>query len=380
MTSEGGNQSAGDGAGVARPVPAAVDREAGGVAQDGLVGEGVAADGEDRPSMRLALAVAASGMALVVAAGLFLARAILGPYDAGVMPPAEVAAHTPAPAEANEAPGRDLAAGGRLPPIAPGRLRIASWHLGDAARVGALAAAEPAGGPAWRHTFGAERRLAKVREEDGGRLDADVVLLQGIVSVRDVRLMFPARGWRLILSREILRAERDASGETDRLRPERAPAVAIAIRHQRTVKITLIEHPLRGNPPGGAAGAAGPVPAVAVRLVHERGQAWLMSADLSGACPRSAEAAGATCAERLAAYPALVAYLEGRAEDAVIAGGVLSGGEASAQTAPAQAATSSGTAVVERDRCGEQTLLARPGDLGTTGAAGRVACVLYLDL
>ena len=88
-----------------------------------------------------------------------------------------------------------------------GLLRIASWSLLDAVGAGVIARKKPVE-RSWRNTFGSERRIASRPAIAGEKLGADVVLLQGVKSIQEVRQIFPARDWKLILSRQVLRQNR----------------------------------------------------------------------------------------------------------------------------------------------------------------------------
>lgn len=119
-------------------------------------------------------------------------------------------------------------------------LRIASWNLADAATAGVVAREEPVK-RRWRNTFGAERRIAAKPKFSGDRLKADVVLLQGVRSVREVRQIFPARGWKLILSRQVLELGDGRLNQATTVDGEMA-ITAVAVRYQLRLRVTALEH------------------------------------------------------------------------------------------------------------------------------------------
>ena len=128
-------------------------------------------------------------------------------------------------------------------------IRIASWNLLDAVGVGVIDRAEPVA-PTWRNTFGSERRVAAKPKFAGDRLGADVVLLQGVKSVGEVRQLFPARTWKLILSRQILRDGTSGRFSASTRIDGSGTTTAIAVRYQRRLRVTRIEHLLELAPVG----------------------------------------------------------------------------------------------------------------------------------
>ncbi len=119
-------------------------------------------------------------------------------------------------------------------------LRIASWNLADAAAAGVITREKPAA-KSWRNTFGSERRIAAQPKFAGNRLQADVVLLQGVRSVREVRQIFPARGWKLILSRQVLKLGGGRLNQ-DTAVAGRQAITAVAVRYQLRLRVTALEH------------------------------------------------------------------------------------------------------------------------------------------
>lgn len=165
---------------------------------------------------------------------------------------------------------------------APKGLRIASWDVSEAPNL--MPAPEPVSDQTrWRTSFGSERRTQAPRPEPAAlTIDADAVLLQGVTDARVLKRLFPAREWRLVVSRQMFQA------------PERRhPLTAIAVRAREGMRITAREHLLADDPadPEDAAGATG---ATAVRLAAMGRNLWLLSAALPGDCA----SAGAPCPPR----------------------------------------------------------------------------------
>lgn len=277
------------------------------------------------------------------------------------------------------------------------RFRIASWNLEDAAAAGVVKRAEPKQ-RGWRNTFGAERRLETATHFDGRRLGADVVLLQGVRIIKEVRKIFPARDWKVIVSRQILRHGKGQLNRSTTL-DGKATATAIAVRYQRALRVTAVEHlldlgkepgagdagkaeayggpendtgePATGKGADGAGTLSGPDTAnataedktppgagLAVRIVYRRSPVWAVSALLP---PR--------CSEPEAACPAATA-LEQWAEEKRRAGfGVVVAG----QLAPA----------LRKDRprsaCASQELVADASLNGNTGADSVAGCMTFVE-
>lgn len=238
-------------------------------------------------------------------------------------------------------------------------LRIASWNLQDAVTAGAIERAEPKE-RRWRNTFGAERRIEEDTTFDGRKLKSDVVLLQGVRSIREVRKMFPARDWKLILSRQILQAgdgriNRDSSVGGDVL-----STTAVAVRYQRFLRVTAVDHLLDLSGEATEAGKKRTPAGLAVRLVNDGQVFWAVSAVLPSGC--SGGAGG--CEER----DKLAEWLEAQraAGFAVVLGGRLD--EALAPTGAA------------RGTCTSQGILADPGLKAEAGADAIAGCVAFVDM
>ena len=191
-------------------------------------------------------------------------------------------------------------------PAGPQRpLAIVSWHLEDASKAGAVDI-RPEPQRVWRHTFGAERKSPSRANFDIARLDADVVLLQGLSMLAHARLLFPASQWRVVASRQIIQPMLPGSNSNARWgSAPRPPTTAIAIRYQRSVRVMGIEHIAEVVAPVANAtsntDAASETPAaVAVRLRINGRLVWAVSADLPQACGEPAEAPTAACPARAA--------------------------------------------------------------------------------
>lgn len=168
---------------------------------------------------------------------------------------------------------------------APGKLTIASWSLEAARKAGVLHDPKAAPPRTWRHTFGAERRSPAHVVFDVRTPDADVVLLQGVKRLSEVRRLLPSRNWKLVVSRQL--AERATTGT------DSAPALvtAIAVRYRQGLRISgqlhlpeLVAPALLGQSDAAAAGAAG----TAIRLLADGKALWLVSVSLAAACQKAA--------------------------------------------------------------------------------------------
>ena len=167
-------------------------------------------------------------------------------------------------------------------------LRIVSWDLAGAPNIRPNKALEAAR-PAWRTTFGSERRTQAAQEKKVTgplAIDADVVLLQGLTSMRMVRRLFPARDWRLVVSRQIL--ERD-----DPLDPwsqdamSIVPTTAVAVRYQQDIRVTAQDHLMElaaPEPPSNAASTEKPAAGTAVRISAAGQTLWVVSVAFTQSC------------------------------------------------------------------------------------------------
>lgn len=153
----------------------------------------------------------------------------------------------------------------------------------DAASIAGLAPAAPnKARPAWRTTFGSERRSEPKTVLPTGPVDADVVLILGLTQLRPMRLVFPAKDWKLVVSRQMLAGDGpDGAVSGDGSVVER-PVTAVAIRLREGLRVTAQEHLLALASPI-ADGLARPrAPAgTAVRIQAGRTALWAVSVDLN---------------------------------------------------------------------------------------------------
>lgn len=210
----------------------------------------------------------------------------------------------------------------------PPALRFASINVEEIAG-GALKAKPPPPKPSWRTTFGSERRSEPKTDVGPETFDADVVLLQGVTAVRILRRLFPARHWRLIVSRQVLTTDDPlAPWSRDAVAP--VPTTAVAVRYQEGLRVTGQDHLMALASPA-ADGLAEPRPAAgtAVRLQRSGTTLWALSVHLT---PRSCDPDEPDCREP----KALAEWRRERASEgeAVVTGGRLATQEPSALPPP----------------------------------------------
>lgn len=177
-------------------------------------------------------------------------------------------------------------------------LHIATWDITHAEKtIGSQK--KKAKAPSWRHTFGAERGDRRQTKLKAFNLDVDIVMLQGAQNIGVVRRMFPARDWKLILSRDYrfvaprlgrLPDDLSAFDISAQQRTSPKPITAIAVRYQRRLRVRGIEH-IGERPSGtGPAFAEPPPSAIAVRVNYFGRPAWFVSSRGPGPCaPSQAE-------------------------------------------------------------------------------------------
>lgn len=170
----------------------------------------------------------------------------------------------------------------------PRPLAIVSWHLDDADKAGAVDI-RPEPQRVWRHTFGAERKSPSRANFDIAKLEADVVLLQGLRMLAHARLLFPASQWRVVASRQIVQPMIAGAGGRARWgSAPRPPTTAVAIRYQRRVRVMGVEHigevVASATDTSDTTTASETPAAVAVRLRIDGRFVWVVSADLPAAC------------------------------------------------------------------------------------------------
>lgn len=177
-------------------------------------------------------------------------------------------------------------------------VRVASWDLSDGAAAGVIVRQAPVQ-RTWRNTFGAERRIDQHTGFSGDALKSDVVMLQGVRSIKEVRKIFPARSWKLILSRQLMRQNAGRLNQDTRIEGG-AETTAIAVRYQRVLRVTGFEHLLDPVAEAGAASvrpdaaASNPVEAangdgeasaaLALRLNYSGSVFWVVSAVIPSTC------------------------------------------------------------------------------------------------
>lgn len=166
----------------------------------------------------------------------------------------------------------------RPAPITPIKsLTIAVWSMPPLPQ--AAESGYRLGGAAqrWRNTFGAERRSAAWRWLGPAGLDADIVLLQGIVDVGTARRLFKVRNYSFIISRQILIRPRKTAGVTGVLVRRRPGLGIVNVQH---IWWRPQNYPL---PPIDAVNAL-PSAITAVRLRAGRQQLWLASIAAGRGC------------------------------------------------------------------------------------------------
>ncbi|MGQ0671434.1 MAG: hypothetical protein ACT4N2_00940 [Hyphomicrobium sp.] len=207
-------------------------------------------------------------------------------------------------------------------PPAADVLRLASLDLRLLTGVAAqeTSAAETAGTrrPSWRTSFGSEFRPRQPRFRAAASVEADVVLIQGVSSVREARRLFPPRFWKLVVSRQLLASD-DPLDPWSRDATSANPTTAVAVRYQQGLRVTGQDHLLKLAAPEGtdASLLTGARPAgTAVRLNMLGRTLWVVSAELPPGCRRADVAA---CPER----SALESWRQARREngEATYAGG-----------------------------------------------------------
>lgn len=187
-------------------------------------------------------------------------------------------------------------------------LKIASWDLTEAPNL--IPPPPPPAKTSWRTTFGSERRTRAPPPEPAAApvIDADAVLLQGVTDARALRRLFPAREWRLVVSRQMLRSSED----TD-------PVTAVAVRAREGLRVTGREFLLDPTSEGASAFPGGIAAPTAVRLSERGHSVWLLSVALSAGC--SAQKAPCPVREKIDTWQ----RAKGAAGERTITGGKFAG-------------------------------------------------------
>lgn len=218
------------------------------------------------------------------------------------------------------------------PPAAPkpppGPVKVLSWNVGSSPYAIAMRKIKSSP-PPWRTSFGSERRTIDAPPPPQANLiDADIVLLQGIINPRALRRLFPARKWRLIFSRRAL--ETLPKGSVFTAPVSSVEVEAVAVRYRDGLRVVnrgeSIADPSPVAPPLPASNAPPTPPAenaqspgLAVQVIDRGRTVWLASVTLDATCGEGQS--GCTKSALLARWRA--ARHEARQD--VIAGGRLRG-------------------------------------------------------
>ncbi len=214
------------------------------------------------------------------------------------------------------------------PKAPPGSLKVLSWNVATSPYVIAMRKIKTSA-PAWRTSFGSERRTIDAPPPPRADLiDADVVLLQGITNPRALRRLFPARKWRLIFSRRAL--ETLPKGSVFTAPVSSVEVEAIAVRYRDSLRVVnrgeIIDDPrVAAAAPLSASTTLVTPPAVnpaspglTVQVIDRGRTVWLASVTLDAT---SCGSARADCAK--SALLARWRDARRQARDEVIAGGVM---------------------------------------------------------
>ena len=166
-----------------------------------------------------------------------------------------------------------------LPP--PGPLKILSWNVASSPYAIAMRKIKVSA-PAWRTSFGSERRTIEAPPPPrAGMIDADVVLLQGITNPRALRRIFPARTWRLVFSKKALEALPKGSVFTAPVSTVEVEAVAIRFREGLRIvnRAEAMSDAPGADPASPAVSASAPAaaPGLAVKVVDRGRTLWFAS-------------------------------------------------------------------------------------------------------
>ena len=178
--------------------------------------------------------------------------------------------------------------------------QLASWNLLAGVRQGdgtvkRFTVRQPAK-QTWRHTFGAERETLRFAKQGPAGFQADLVALQGVTSVRDVRRLYPARKYHVILSRQLLATSNSEARGLIAYRQTGAPTTALVYRRQRGVRFAGMRHFVPKRGPGDSE-IDDPAAITAIRLRVYRRAFWLASLDVAAGCD-AADKQTHQCVER----------------------------------------------------------------------------------
>lgn len=144
-------------------------------------------------------------------------------------------------------------------------------------------AAEP---PAWRTSFGSERRSELKSAKPKTAVDADIVMLQGVTDARALRQWFPAGQWRLVVSNQFFVSTPDAPDGEETAGPT-VPTTAVAIRLRRGLRVTGQQHLLELADALGDGSATPTAAGTAVRVLIDGRETWAVSVLLPDTCGKS---------------------------------------------------------------------------------------------
>jgi hypothetical protein len=163
--------------------------------------------------------------------------------------------------------------------------KVASWNLvsGSPAEANKRRTRQRA----WRHTFGAERRSPAWRKAGAAKIDADIIAVQGVTSLRGIRARFDAKRFHVITSRQLLTRATATSAGIVTARSDAPPTTAIIYRRRKGLHSSGVRHflpnPAKHEPPA----------ITAFRLRVHRKMFWVASLDLPTNC--TLEMASASC-------------------------------------------------------------------------------------
>ncbi|MBI1383974.1 MAG: hypothetical protein GC150_03570 [Rhizobiales bacterium] len=189
------------------------------------------------------------------------------------------------------------------------RLRIASWHLGGLA----LSMPDGTGGRMARPQEDFER-LAQV----AGKLDADVVALQGVSNLQALRRLFPARTHHVVFSRQAITDVRSSGGAESAIGADDLGYTAIAVRRSELIRAMRQQHLPEFVDQGAVRAGLRPRAATALEVRFAGETVWVLSADLLEGCEPTVSPTAPACTALLR-QSELIADWMGRRERAGIA-------------------------------------------------------------
>ena len=143
----------------------------------------------------------------------------------------------------------------------------------------------------WRNTFGAERRTPSWRKRTRHGFDADIVALQGLKTVSEVRRIFPATTHQLIMSRAALS---ELQGEIAGARGNNQNGfTAIAIRSRAGLRVAGQHY--FAVPALGPSLSSRTAPVIALRLSVDRDAIWVLSVEFRSDCGQTASDGNPDC-------------------------------------------------------------------------------------